>query len=283
MERRQLVLLLAALIARLACAPLIALALATAPPALAAGIHAGFQAETLAVAPGATFTAGIRSLESGAAFNAFDASVLFDPAQLTFVPTVPVASQRGPLMTDACTNTFHLFSAYPESLASTLVLLCNQTSVTGPGTIYRVQFRAGNVPAMTLLRFGANTRFYLGGTVAGPLETREMVVRIGDPGPVGVPEPAGTPRGLVLTPPSPNPSSGGRGLEMSFGLPRDDRVGVDLLDAQGRRVAWRDWEPFGPGVHRIRWSPPGLPPGRYLLRLRTAGAGEATHGWVLLR
>jgi hypothetical protein len=261
-----------------------ALALLLAPlRAEAAGVTLGFQDDTLLVAPGGTLIADLTVPFTGAAFNAFDASVRFDPAWLTFLPTVPVNDQRGPLMTTGCSNTYHLFSAQPDSLAITLVLLCGGQSRTGPGVIYRVKFTASTTPGWTRLRFGPFTQFYFAGSYVNPLIASEAVVKIGNPPPVAVDDrpPVAVP-GLSLAPPQPNPARGARGVTLRFELAGPDDVGFDLLDALGRRVASRPAERFGAGSHALVWEPGALAAGRYLLRARGANGRLAARGWVVL-
>lgn len=259
--------------------------LATTPlGARAAGVHLGGQADTLAVAPGATFTVELRTLQPGDAFNAFDIGLLYDSRMLAFTPTSPLSTQRGALMVSACASTFHRFSAQPESLAITLVMLCSDVTVSGADALYKVRFTAGSTPGWTRLRFGRNTQFFMGGTYVPLASAREVVVKVGSPV-LGVGEPAVARPGaaLALAPPAPDPARAGQPLRVSFTLPVADDVAVDVLDAQGRRVAARAREHYAAGPQRVEWSPGSLPPGRYLVRVRTAHGPAATRGWVVLR
>ena len=253
-------------------------------PAHAAGVFLGFQADTLSVAPGATFTVELRTLQAGDAFNAFDASVLFDGSALTFVPLAPVSKQCGSLMTGACASTFHRFSAQPESLAITLVLLCNEVSVSDADVLYRVMFTAGNMPGWTRLRLGYNTQFYLGGTYLNRASARDMLVHIVDPPALGVGNPPRLPAaGIELGAPRPNPARGAEALIVSLSLQQADDVTLELLDTLGRRVAARPREYLAPGMNRVHWGVIGLAPGRYLLRARTGRGLAVTRSWVVLR
>jgi hypothetical protein len=56
---------------------------------------------------------------------------------------------------------------------------------------------------------------------------------------------------LALAPPSPNPSAGA--LALGFSLPREALARIDVLDAQGRRVAGMAGT-FGAGRHAWRWD-----------------------------
>jgi len=59
----------------------------------------------------AEFDLELRVTQAGSAFNGFDADVSFDPSAITFVPLSPTSLQQGSLMTSACGNTFHRFTA----------------------------------------------------------------------------------------------------------------------------------------------------------------------------
>ena len=246
-----------------------------------ADIFAGFSDSTLSVAPGDTFTVYVQVLQAGAQFNAFDASIRFDPGKLTFEPTSPVSQQRGPLMMAACSNTFHNFSAVAsDSLKITLSLLCSNTFVTGPGTIYRVRFRASTTPGVTTLTFGPYTEFYRAGLFARPVFKRPLQITIGTP--AGVPERPTIP-GLAFATPAPNPRRGSSASVLDFTLPIADVVSIDVVDLLGRRAAAREPERFESGRHRLSWSPPALPPGEYLVRLHARSSGDVVRKWTVLR
>jgi len=252
-----------------------------AAPSLAAGVHAGFQSDRIHVAPGDTFTVEITVRLADAPFNAFDASVRFDPPKLTFVPTSPVSAQRGPVMTNACPNTFHLFNAASDSLRITLGLLCSGVAVTGPGVTYRVKFAAGLSPGLTTLSLGPYTRFYNAGALVTPLETSGMLVEIGNV--VGVGPPAAPGHALDLGPPRPSPMVGAGRLTLAFVLPASDEIGAELLDILGRRAGALDSRHFGAGPQTLVWDLPALPPGRYVVRLSARSGLAASRALVILR
>ncbi len=84
-----------------------------------------------------------------------------------------------------------------------------------------------------------------------------------------------TPARLLLEPNAPNPFSAA--TRIRFGLPRNERVTLEVFDIQGHRVATLlDHAPLAPGYHSMIWD--GIsgghraPSGVYLLRL----AGEET-------
>lgn len=246
-----------------------------------ADVYVGFLEPSVTVAPGDTFTAHIVIQQAGAEFNAFDASVRFDPAMLGFEAITPVADQRGSLMTGACSNTFHRFDVAPDSLKITLSLLCNNIFVTGPGTIYRVRFRAGFTEGVTSLSFGPFTEFYRAGLFVRPLSKQGMSVIVGTPVGVGPgPAPGGD---LQFGPPAPNPRRGTSAVLLDFTLPAPDVVAIEVLDVQGRRVAARAPERLAGGRHRLSWAPPLLAHGSYRIRVSAARAGVAVRPWTVLR
>jgi hypothetical protein len=264
----------------IALAVLVAGGAVIAHPASGA-IHAGLLPATVTVAPGDTFTVYMSIITADSEFNAFDASIRFDPAMLSFEAITPVSDQRGVVMMSACSNTFHRFDIAPDSLKVTLSLLCNQTFVTGPGTIYRVRFRAGSTQGVTTIQLGPFTEFYRAGLFARPLDKQAMVVTIG--GSTGV-EPGGAAQGrLELAPPAPNPSRGPGSVILDFRLPAPDMVSFDVLDVQGRCIASRAAERFAGGHHRLQWSPPALASGEYFMRLRALASGSATRRWAVLQ
>ena len=131
--------------------------------------------------PNAEFTIDFSIVTPDAAFNGFDAVVEYDPAMLTFLPTVPASQQQGPLMLGACGNTFHLFAAAGDSITFTSVLLCAGQSLTGPGRLYRLRFQAGATTGATFVRLRApRTQFYNAGLFVFPVETADARVQIGD-------------------------------------------------------------------------------------------------------
>ncbi len=261
----------------------LAAATAFAPIGVDAAVQVGGAADTLVVAPGAVFTVDIVVPVAGDAFNAFSLGLRFDPALLAFVPPTPNKDvQRGPLMLNACSNFFHVFSAAPDSLKIELSLLCNQVSVTGPGVIYRVKFQAAPSDAITHLTFGSFTRFLLAGSVQTPLVKSPIVVRIGNPL-LGVD--AGAPATSVVefAAPSPNPARTPAAMQLRFSLAHRELVSFDLLDISGRRLAGRAPQLYGGGSHTLAWQVGALAPGRYTVLLRTAGGERRLRSWSVVR
>ena len=252
------------------------------PRAAAADVFVGFSPSTMTVSPGDTFVVTVAIPFASAEFNAFDASVRFDSSRVTFVPMASLADQRGPLMTNACSNTFHLFNDTPDSLKITLSLLCSNTFVTGPGNIYQVKFKAGFTSGTTTISLGPYTEFYRAGLFARPLFKQDLTVTIGS-GPTGVGDPDAGVRRMHFAPPAPNPRRGTGAVMLDFALPTADHVAFDVLDLQGRRVAGRESQSLTAGRHHLAWTPPALPSGDYFVRLRTLANGSMTRRWAVLR
>jgi hypothetical protein len=261
----------------------LALGLVLLPPArpAEADVYVGFQSSQIAFALGDTFSVYVMIPQADAAFNAFDASIRFDPTMVSFDPITPLSDQRGSLMTSACGNTFHRFETASDSLKTTLSLLCSNTSVIGPGMIYHVRFRAGSVPGATTISLGPFTEFYNAGLFVRPQHKTDMIVNIGAPTGMGD-EPTGGEK-LEFAPPAPNPGHGGGSMVLGFSLPGRDRVSFDLMDAQGRRVARMEAGWYEAGSHRVLWSPPTLANGDYFIRLRARSSGSAVRRWAVLR
>jgi len=254
-----------------------------AAPGASAAVHVSGAVDTLVVATGAVFTVDIVIPVAGSPFNAFGLGLHFDPSRLTFVPAVPNKdAQRGPLILNACTNTFHVFSATADSLKVDLSMLCNQVSVTGPGVIYRVRFQAGPADAITTIDFGPSTRFILGGAYQNPVLATPIVVRIGNPVlDVGTADKPGS--GVEFSAPSPNPARARTPMALRFALQHRDLVSFDLFDALGRHVAQRGPQSCDAGPQTLSWELPALAPGRYSVLLRTAQGDRRTQGWTVLR
>ena len=250
-----------------------ALALLAGPRAAGAdGVQVALTPAAVSVNGGVEFDLNLTVTQAGSNFNGFDATVSYDPAALTLVPLSPVSLQQGCLMTGACSaacgNTFHRFSALADSAAITDVILCNQISLTGPGQVYKLRFRASNTPQVTDVRL-RRAVFYDQGLFVTPVTTADAQITIGPP--VGVGELPSLPSGLRLRA-EPNPGRGAIALTLEADAAGDQRL--EILDVSGRLVrlvdaGWRE-----PGVRHASWD--GLdqararvPAGIYLVRLTT--------------
>src|SRR5262249_11165328 len=124
----------------------------------------------------------VRVALTGASFNGFDVRVSYDPSALTFVPLSPASLQEGPLMTGACGNTFHHFSAGAGLDTISDVLLCAGTTLSGPGTIYKLHFRAASTPQTTVVHVvPGSLKFYNAGLYVTPVSSSDAAVGIDMP------------------------------------------------------------------------------------------------------
>lgn len=221
------------------------------------------------VAPGGEFDVRIELPSAGTAFNAYEVVVQYDPAVLTFLPKSPTSLQQGALVLGGCVpaSTFHLFSAAGDSLRITNSLLCNGGSITGPGTLYTLRFRASNTPQVTSLsvRF---KEFFSAGLLVTPVSASGCQVGIGIPLDVPARE-----AGALRVQAEPNPAWGSVRLSISGteAGPRD----VDVLDVTGRAVRHLARGVTVPhGGSSLVWdgttdSGARVPAGIYLVRLRS--------------
>jgi hypothetical protein len=212
-----------------------------------------------------------RGDRGGLDFNGFDLSIGYDHTALTFMQRSPVSLQEGSYFVAACpSGRFHMFQAGTDSLAITDVLLCAGASVTGPGQIYKLRFKASIVPQVTTLRFLKRLAFYNEGTFVTPVTTTNAQVTIGTS--LAVPA---APRDVPMLHLSaaPNPARGHVVLRIDA-----DRAGPQRLlvtDVTGRSC--------GAGARRssrrprsVTWdsrndSGQVVAPRRYIATLKTAG------------
>ena len=257
--------------ARSAITLVVAALVATSSVARAQGVRVAVAPDLQTVAPGAEFDLEIDVTESGSSFNAYDVVLSFDPQALTFLPMSPLDLQEGFYMTGACGATFQRFGYGDDSLVISHALLCNDLSLTGPGQLYRLRFRASATPQMTAVRF-RHVQFYDGGLYVNPAHTSDATIVIGSPTPVE-PAPGGGGAEFALGPPWPNPTAGPARAEFVVG--RQAAVRIGLWDAQGRRAAWLASGTYPPGRYRLSWD--GLSAGArpaagvYFLRMEAPG------------
>ena len=91
------------------------------------------------------------------------------------------------------------------------------------------------------------------------------------------------PRFAVLGP-QPNPARLHEGSTFAFEIPRAERVRLELYDVRGRRVATqRASYAASAGWNQIRWTPAGVAPGTYFLRITSESGTRASVKWSLLR
>ena len=222
------------------------------------------------VAPGAEFEVTFQVSNASPAFNAFHFVVSFDPAALTAVRLSPLSSQLGSLVTTVCpsgsdVNWFHMGTSTDTVDVS---MLCAGASTAGPGTIYRMHFRASNTPQATTIRLLPGVQFANAGVLVPDIVTSAAAVGIGGPPlAVGGPEP-GT--ALVLSA-SPNPARGD--VTLDFGRALGAGGTLSIHDVQGRALRRIT---LAPGAHGGAWDGRDdagnrVAPGQYLASLRAGG------------
>ena len=220
-----------------------------AVPAAHADVSLAVLPAVVSVDKGETFDVELTVTPAGSAFNGYDAIVTFDSTVLSFIEQTG-AAQEGPLMTDACANTFHSFSVLPggETLSISHVLLCAGTSVTGPGVVYRLRFQAGNQNTTTTIQLTTGTEFYLAGLYVRPVFTQDAEIRIG---PVSaVPgDPAAASPNLSA---SPNPFNPTTTISFEAAAPAHARIAV--YSTRGTLVAELLDERVGRGPHAVVWD-----------------------------
>jgi len=202
--------------------------IASAAPARA-GVVVAILPDSQTIAPGNVFDVGVSVTESGSNFNAFGLVIGFDPSALAVVPISPLSDQIGEAMTNECSNIFHDFRVGMSRDTANCSMLCPGESMTGPGEIYRLRFRALNTTLTTALTF-VQQKFYAGGLLVTPIQSTGAVVRIA--GPVSVAEEEDTARLNVSS--APNPARSGV-LFTVHGV-SDSKSSLTIFDLQGRVV-----------------------------------------------
>ena len=254
---------------RACCFLSLALASLLTAPALA-DVHVAILPSPVMVNPGDIFDVELTITEEGAPFNGYDAIVGYDPAALTFLQR-PQADQEGPLMTLACPNRFHVFTADAAQgrLSISHVLLCAGVNVTGPGVVYRLRFQAGPQEGATTLALLEGTAFYRAGNYVTPVHMTNASVLIGIS--TGTPAPAAGTLALRAAPNPFNPST-----TFAFAAVDAGPARLALYDARGQLVRVLLDEAVAAGPRHVRWDGTdggGRPvaAGVYVARLDVAG------------
>jgi hypothetical protein len=250
---------------------ILAVALALAAPASWADVDLAVLPASISVEPGQIFDVELTIIQAGAAFNAYDAVVGFDPDVLTFIQR-PAAEQEGPLMTEVCGNTFHSFQVGPfdDTLNISHVLLCAGASVTGPGVVYRLRFQASDLNTTTDISLLQGTAFYLAGIFVTPVFTYDSEVQIGAISPV--PDIPGTLSPNLSAAPNPfNPST-----RIFFDVAEEATARITVYSSRGSRVAVLFDGQASAGPNSVVWDgrdTQGLNVGSgvYLVRLELGG------------
>ena len=241
--------------------------------ALGAGVQAILLPATSTVSPGAEFDILIQIPQAGASFNAFDAVVGYDPAALTLVLQSPVSLQEGALMTSACANRFHRFRQGSDRDTITMALLCSGVSVSGPGTVYRMRFRASSTPQTTTIRV-VSAHFFAAGIAIAPLTTGDATVGIGVA--VGVGDEAGRTGAPIRA--WPNPFRSSTAITLRTSVPDPSLLVSDLQGRVVRRLHGLQREA---DRHRFEWDGTDdagvrVRAGIYFLRDATSGSSVRT-------
>ncbi len=255
------------------------LILGAATPVLA--IEVRFDPATKVVALDEVFDYDIFVPASPDTFNAFEFTIVYDPTKLTFIKRTPLSLQVGPLMSAACANGFHLFSAVGDTIRITYSLLCAGVRVTGPGVIYRLRFLAPSAAAITDVRF-VKARFANAGVLLSPVVTQDGHVQIGDV--TAVPD---QPRSgiSVLSPPYPNPFRAGARLAFTVGTRGPAQLRVFAADGRETRALFDGWMEAG-AAQALIWDGRDergarAPAGVYYVRLATADGVRSTKAILL--
>jgi hypothetical protein len=259
---------------------LAAFVLVTAGPdvAVAEGVSAVFVPAATTVVPGSQFDLELWVPQTSHVFNGFEVKIAYDTSALTLVPLSPVSSQQGTLLTNACANTFHRFVADMGLCTITDILLCNGVSVTGPGQIYRLRFRASTTIQATMVRIvEGSLKFYDAGLFVFPDSWSNAAIGIGME-PVAVGDGA-VGLGLSLAA-APNPTRGR--VTFTIGGSPAGPESLTVRDVQGRRICR-----LAPSGRQVTWDGRHelgypVPNGTYFATLQ-AGGRSITTRFILLR
>jgi hypothetical protein len=244
-----------------------------AAPASADGVTLAIAPEAAVYAPGDSLTVDLQVPVAGEAFNAYTAVVTYDPARLRLLTPEPITGQEGPLMTGACPERFHVFTIAGDSTAASIDhgLLCAGTTVTGPGTVYRLRFEALHTLGETTIGLAPETAFFAAGAFVTPVVLEDAVVTIdasvavdggGDDAGADAP-----PAALGLAQNAPNPFNPATTIHFTIGTP--GHVALEVFDLRGRRIDVLVAGRRPAGTHAVVFDGRGLPSGTYLYRLTT--------------
>jgi hypothetical protein len=239
-------------------------------PALASGVTAAILPDTAYVSPGSEFTLELWVTEAGSAFNAYDDTLSYDPAVLTFLQASPLSLQEGDYMKVACATRFHYFTSAGDSLVISHSLMCNGVSLPGPGQLYKLRFRASTTPQWTWVRH-RGIQFYNAGVFVNPAYPSDAVIAIGVPASVPGSGPAPARTRVTV---APNPCRAAATIVVETVAAGEQSVVV--CDVQGRAVRHLDHGAIVPGTRRIAWDGRDdagvrLAPGVYRVLVRSPG------------
>ena len=243
-----------------------------------ADVLLGISPAPVAVEPLEVFDVDLVVAGGGDPFNAYEFTLTYDPSVLTFIER-SAAEQEGPLMTGACGTRWHVFDETGGTITLTHALLCAGTSVTGPGTVYRLRFQAADTTAVTWLEFPAVQFANAGIDLASSAVDAQVTVGSTLDVPGGAPG-----RSTLLLRAFPNPARVGTSLR--FALTDAAPVQLEVFDTLGRSVRLLREGMLPAGDHEARWDRrddrgSAVPAGLYFIRLR-AGNEQALRRIVVL-
>ncbi|MBU1699358.1 MAG: T9SS type A sorting domain-containing protein [Candidatus Eisenbacteria bacterium] len=244
-----------------------------------AGVSVSIQPDTTYSQPDQEFTVDLWIDTLGSEFDGYETVLRFDPEMLEFI-----SIQEGNLMTNPCGNTWWIHEEGADSSYISHVILCGGLTVTGPGVLSSITFRA-LMNGITSITFDY-IEFYRAGEYVPDISSQGGLVFIGPISGLreGAPEdgrPAFEDPQFTIF-----PSPSGRRLGMALTLAQGGPVEIVLYDSSGQRVA-RVWQaPFlGAGHHEIFIDTGAqsklIAPGVYYLKL-VAGQTEKTRKVILI-
>jgi hypothetical protein len=230
------------------------------------------------VSPGQTFEVDLVVTQPGTLFNAYDATIAWDPARLTFQAATPLSLQEGSYMTGACGATFHWFQQNSASVSISHVMWCAGMHLPGPGQLYRLRFRAAGTAGTTQVTIAANEFYDAGYTVPTASATSASVV-------IGGPTDAMNSAASLRLEAVPNPFRPATMLELQ--APEPGLQVISIYDVTGRLVRELDRGSYTAGPRQVAWDGRDaagrrLAAGTYWIRLEVGG-NRTTKRVVLLR
>ena len=260
-------------------AAVLALLFWMAAPAIHAAVTVALIPSAPTVAPGSEFTVTVRVTQAGSAFNAYQAIVRFDPTALTFLPASPSSLQEGAYMTSACGQTFHWFTSGTLEVGMVHSLLCAGQSLTGPGDVYSIRFRALGATDATPITF-TMIEFADAGNPVTPVHASGTSIVVAAPTDAGTP-----PDARLALRVAPNPFNPNTTIEVDSDAGGAQELAV--FDAAGRLVRVLESGMFTAGSRRVPWNGRAndgsqLASGVYLVQLRTDERTQTTRV-ILLR
>jgi len=128
----------------------IALALATAAPftPASADVSVSIYPHTICAEPQQLFTAYLWVDVAGSGFDGYETRIRFDPELLDFVSV-----RQESLMTDLCYNTWWRHNETDSTVWISHVALCGGDTLSGPGALSAITFRALSTTVTTAIAF----------------------------------------------------------------------------------------------------------------------------------